>query len=133
MMHFPFLFSVQGTPLQSGGVGLRGLHHAHRGVLQKQGRIPGQPREGHAVPRGGGGAGAARGVECWGPSEQTSQLGRRHTKWGICLMRKVGTGEPARGTMGGVARGRGLLGEQPGHPRSVALQVCVGCVSSDVP
>lgn len=34
---FPFLFSVQGAPLQSGGVGIRWLHHAHRGVLQEQG------------------------------------------------------------------------------------------------
>lgn len=36
----PFIFSVQGAPLQSRGVGVRWLHHAHRGALQKQGRIP---------------------------------------------------------------------------------------------
>lgn len=34
---FYSLCSVQGAPLQSGGIGLCRLHHAHRSVLQKQG------------------------------------------------------------------------------------------------
>lgn len=49
---FPFLFSVQGAPLQSGGVGLRRLHHAHRGVLQEQGRSPGSGKEDAQLTQG---------------------------------------------------------------------------------
>lgn len=40
-----FLFSVQGAPLQGGGVGVCWLHHAHRGVLQEQGRVLGSGEE----------------------------------------------------------------------------------------
>ena len=45
MAHHLFLFSVQGAPLQGGGVGVCWLHHAYRGVLQEQGRVLGSGGE----------------------------------------------------------------------------------------
>lgn len=126
-MHFPFLFSVQGAPLQSGGVGLRWLHHAHRGVLQKQGRIPGWQREGHTIHRRGGGARAACGRECWSHSERISELECRRTKWGVRLVWEAGAGELAcwdgRWECTWMWPSRGAAGP---HPCSVAPQVCVG-------
>lgn len=43
------LFSVQGAPLQGGGVGVCWLHHAHRGVLQEQGRVLGSGGRTHSA------------------------------------------------------------------------------------
>lgn len=56
--HHLFLFSVQGAPLQGGGVGLCWLHHAHRGVLQEQGRVLGSGEEAAQLTRGEGASSA---------------------------------------------------------------------------